>query len=151
MVEHSDSSKCPGLLSAAACPLISVYLVVFIDRTVHSNHFRSNLLILHTKSPLRDLIHQLLIVCPSLDFFPSRTLVWHVEEPCYCIRPLPPHLNPSTSRHVGCASAEGGLTPHFYCYQSPCHLRSAGSPSVLLCIFERIYQFREEKHEKKKA
>lgn len=72
MVENSDSSKCLGLLSAAACPLISVYLVVFIDRTVHSNHFHSNLLILHTKSPLRDLIHQPLIVCPSLDFFSFR-------------------------------------------------------------------------------
>lgn len=149
MVENSDSSKCLGLLSAAACPLISVYLVVFIDRTVHSNHFHSNLLILHTKSPLRDLTHQPLIVCPSLDFFFLQGLwcgMWRNHVTVFV--PSPPHLNPSASRHVGCASAEGGLTPHFYCYQSPCHLRSAGSPSVLLCIFERIYQFREGKHER---
>lgn len=39
MAKHSVSPKCLGTADHAVCPLISVYLAVFIDHTVYYSFF----------------------------------------------------------------------------------------------------------------
>ena len=127
-----------GCSSLVACPLIYAYLNVFIDRTVHSNHFRHNLLILDTKLALREFwdneIIPFLVVCPSFDIFLQGLWCSMWRNHVTVFVPSPQHVNPPASSHVGCAPAEGGLTSHCYCYNSVYAMIAASASFIALFL-----------------